>query len=379
MADVLLDALLDTLKLFPWLLLIYIIIELIEHKTNLTGPNNRLSGKLGPLIGSATGLIPQCGFSVMAAKLFEQKYITVGTLLAIFLSTSDEAFIILLSSGKGAVWLLPLIAVKIVVGVAVGYAADGILKGFGRRQTRVESSRGKYLDEARSHAHSEHAHHSHGAVSSPSEGAQGAGGSLPEDCHGAVSSSSEVSHSTVSSPSEDSQGAGTSLHEDSRDTPSHELFLKKAQEKEFECTSCGRVHDESTPFTLYFLSPLLHALKVALFILIVNVVLGVVIYYVTEERFISFMNKNLFVQPFISSLVGLIPNCASSVVITGSFLQGGISFGSCAAGLCANAGLGFVVLLKNVKEWRRNLVLIAICYVVAVAVGLALNALSLLF
>ncbi len=357
MADVLLDALLDTLKLFPWLLLIYIIIELIEHKTNLTGPNNRLSGKLGPLIGSATGLIPQCGFSVMAAKLFEQKYITVGTLLAIFLSTSDEAFIILLSSGKGAVWLLPLIAVKIVVGVAVGYAADGILKGFGRRQTRVESSRGKYLDEARSHAHSEHAHHSHGAVSSPSEGAQGVGGSLPEDCHGAVSSSSEVSHGT----------------------PSHELFLKKAQEKEFECTSCGRVHDESKPFTLYFLSPLLHALKVALFILIVNVVLGVVIYYVTEERFISFMNKNLFVQPFISSLVGLIPNCASSVVITGSFLQGGISFGSCAAGLCANAGLGFVVLLKNVKEWRRNLVLIAICYVVAVAVGLALNALSLLF
>lgn len=356
MADVLLDALLDTLKLFPWLLLIYIIIELIEHKTNLTGPNNRLSGKLGPLIGSATGLIPQCGFSVMAAKLFEQKYITVGTLLAIFLSTSDEAFIILLSSGKGAVWLLPLIAVKIVVGVAVGYAADGILKGFGRRQTRVESSRGKYLDEARSHAHSEHAHHSHGAVSSPSE----------------------VSLDAVS-PSEDSQGAGTSLHEDSRDTPSHELFLKKAQEKEFECTSCGRVHDESKPFTLYFLSPLLHALKVALFILIVNVVLGVVIYYVTEERFISFMNKNLFVQPFISSLVGLIPNCASSVVITGSFLQGGISFGSCAAGLCANAGLGFVVLLKNVKELRRNLVLIAICYVVAVAVGLALNALSLLF
>ncbi len=356
MADVLLDALLDTLKLFPWLLLIYIIIELIEHKTNLTGPNNRLSGKLGPLIGSATGLIPQCGFSVMAAKLFEQKYITVGTLLAIFLSTSDEAFIILLSSGKGAVWLLPLIAVKIVVGVAVGYAADGILKSFGRRQTRVESSRGKYLDEARSHAHSEHVQHSHSAVSS----------------------SSEVSLDAVS-PSEDSQGAGTSLHEDSRDTPSHELFLKKAREKEFECTSCGRVHDESKPFTLYFLSPLLHALKVALFILIVNVVLGVVIYYVTEERFISFMNKNLFVQPFISSLVGLIPNCASSVVITGSFLQGGISFGSCAAGLCANAGLGFVVLLKNVKEWRRNLVLIAICYVVAVAVGLALNALSLLF
>ena len=128
--EILLDALLDTLKLLPWLIVIYIVIELIEHKTRLTGPNNRLNGRLGPLIGAATGLIPQCGFSVMAAKLFEQKYITVGTLLAIFLATSDEAFIILLSSGQGAVWLLPLIVLKIFVGVAAGYAADGLLNAF---------------------------------------------------------------------------------------------------------------------------------------------------------------------------------------------------------------------------------------------------------
>lgn len=142
--DVLLDALLDTLKLLPPLILIYIVIELIEHKTKLNGPNNRLNGKLGPLIGAATGLIPQCGFSVMAAKLFERKYITTGTLLAIFLATSDEAFIILLSSGRGAVWLLPLIVLKIFVGVAAGYAADGILRLAGRR--RVVSSAGKALD-----------------------------------------------------------------------------------------------------------------------------------------------------------------------------------------------------------------------------------------
>ena len=96
MLDVFLDSLIDTLKLFPFLVLIYVIIELLEHKTNLSREHSRLRGGFGPLIGAATGLVPQCGFSVMAAKLFEQKYITVGTLLAIFLSTSDEAFVILL-------------------------------------------------------------------------------------------------------------------------------------------------------------------------------------------------------------------------------------------------------------------------------------------
>lgn len=116
------DALLDTLKLFPWLLLIYIIIELIEHKTNLTGPNNRLSGKLGPLIGSATGVDSPVRVSVMAAKLFEQKYITVGTLLAIFSPPATKHLLFSCRRQRRRL-VLPLIAVKIVVGVAVGYAA----------------------------------------------------------------------------------------------------------------------------------------------------------------------------------------------------------------------------------------------------------------
>ncbi len=128
--DVLLDSVLDALKLLPWLLLLYIIIELLEHKTDLMGAHGKLNGKLGPLIGSATGLVPQCGFSVMAAKLFEQNFITVGTLLAIFLSTSDEAFVMLVSDTNGVRYLLPFIVVKIAVGVIVGYSADGIIRCF---------------------------------------------------------------------------------------------------------------------------------------------------------------------------------------------------------------------------------------------------------
>ena len=336
--DVLLDALLDTLKLLPWLLIIYIAIELIEHKTRLTGSNNRLNGKLGPLIGAATGLIPQCGFSVMAAKLFEQKYITVGTLLAIFLATSDEAFIILLSSGSGAVWLLPLIVLKIFVGVLAGYAADAIVKAVSGRRKPVSSS-GEALDAAR--------------AAKAGCGAEILGAET-DHAHGACGHDHDHDHD---------HGHGA-----------RELFLKKAEEQEFECTSCGRVHDEKRPFRTYFLSPALHTLKVALFILAVNVILGLIIHAVSEEKFAAFMNRNLVAQPFITSLVGLIPNCASSVVITQSFLQGGIAFGSCAAGLCANAGLGFVVLLKNLREWKRNLAMIGVCYLISVLVGLATNA-----
>ena len=299
-----LHALEDTLPLLPWILLLYVLIELLESKADLT-KINRFGGKVGPLVGSATGLIPQCGFSIMAAKLFEQKYITVGTLLAIFIATSDEAFIIMLSSGEGAVWVLPMLAVKILVGVAVGDAVDGIAKLIGRGQVCVE---------------------------------------IP------------------------------SAYEEEPKT-THEIFMRaylKEKDVDVKC-SCGRSHTEDVAWKKYFLYPLLHTLKVAGFIFLVNFVLTAIIHSVGEEVFVEFMHRNRFLQPFLTSAIGLIPNCASSVVITETFLAGGITFGSCVAGLCANAGMGFVVLLKNVRQWKRNVTLIGICYGVAVVVGLLLN------
>ena len=299
-----LHALEDTLPLLPWILLLYVLIELLESKADLT-KINRFGGKVGPLVGSATGLIPQCGFSIMAAKLFEQKYITVGTLLAIFIATRAEAFIIMLSSGEGAVWVLPMLAVKILVGVAVGYAVDGIAKLIGRGQVCVE---------------------------------------IP------------------------------SAYEEEPKT-THEIFMRaylKEKDVDVKC-SCGRSHTEDVAWKKYFLYPLLHTLKVAGFIFLVNFVLTAIIHSVGEEVFVEFMHRNRFLQPFLTSAIGLIPNCASSVVITETFLAGGITFGSCVAGLCANAGMGFVVLLKNVRQWKRNVTLIGICYGVAVVVGLLLN------
>lgn len=297
-------AVVDTLPLLPWLLIMYIIMQLLENKTALKNAG-RFGGRLGPVFGAATGLIPQCGFSVMAAKFFEKKYITVGTLLAIFFATSDEAFIVLLSSGEGAVWVLPTLIFKIAIGIVIGYGADGVLKLIGRGQVCVE-----------------------------------------------------VPQNTEKAP-----------------TTTRDLFIQQyLEEKDVEVVcSCGRAHGEGNAWKKYLWYPLLHTLQVAAFIFLVNFVLTGIIHAVGEAAFVAFMHRNRFLQPFITCGIGLIPNCASSVVITEAFLSGGITFGSFAAGLCANAGMGFVVLLKNVRKWKRNLILIAVCYFLPVALGLLCN------
>ena len=150
-------------------------------------------------------------------------------------------------------------------------------------------------------------------------------------------------------------------------------YLEDVEGESVTC-ACGKPHETDRPFKTYVLRPLLHALQVILAVFAVNFVLTAIIEGTGGESvFASFMQNNLTLQPFLTSLIGLIPNCASSVVITQTYLEGGITFGACAAGLCANAGLGFVVLLKNWKEWKRNLALLGVSYVVAVGVGLLCN------
>lgn len=301
--EILWHAVKDTLPLLPWILLMYVLIELLNTKSDLKKAN-QFNGKYGPMLGAATGLIPQCGFSVMAAKLFEQKYITLGTLMAIFLSTSDEAFIILLSSFEGAAWVLPTLLIKIIVAVVIGYTIDLLFKAIGRGQVCVE---------------------------------------MP-------------------------------VQKQNQAQTVRDIFIKSYQdEKDVDVVcSCGRTHGDGI-VQKYVVSPLLHTLKVAAFILVVNFVFAFIVHEVGEDVFVKFMHRSRFLQPLITCAVGLIPNCASSVVITEAFLSGGIAFGSFVAGLCANAGMGFVVLLRNMRKWKRNLALIGICYGISVAVGLLLN------
>lgn len=284
--DIVLDALLDSLKVFPFLFLMYVLIEFLESRTNITKNKNILRGSLAPLLGAATGIVPQCGFSVMAAKLYDKKIIRTGTVLAVFLATSDEALIILLSSGNSAVAVMPLIAVKFAVAVGVGYLFNALL----RRERLSELAEG-------------------------------------EEVHG---------------------------------------------------TPCGHDHVEDGKLRRYLLHPLLHSLEIFAYILIVNLAFGFAMHY-AEGAITSFLQGGYWFQPLIAGLVGLIPNCASSVLVTQSYVLGALSFGGMVAGLCANAGLGFVILFKNVREWKRNLALLAILYAVSVAVGYAVLGVMQLF
>lgn len=283
--DVILDALKDTAIVFPFLLVIYILIEFLEQRTSLGRNSKILQGNLAPLIGTATGIIPQCGFSVMAAKLYDRGLIKTGTLLAVFLATSDEALIILLSSGTPAKVIMPIIVIKMIVGVVFGYLVNAIFSG---------------------------------------------------------------------------------------------EKLSDGNAEEIHAYSCGREHDGKSNLKVFLVEPLLHSLKIALYLFLVNLAFGLIIQAVGEEKISSLIVGGAYFQPFITSVIGLIPNCASSVILTETYIRGGITFGSCIAGLCCNAGVGLVILFKNTKKIKRNLLFTLALYLISAATGLAVNCICLL-
>ena len=281
MWSVLTDSLLDTLKVFPFLILIYILIEILEHRTTLIQNKKILQGRLAPLIGSATGIIPQCGFSVMAAKLYDNGLIRTGTIAAVFIATSDEALIIMISNMSAAAWVMPLILIKLVVAVGVGYLVNFLYSAEKLRETGLIA--------------------------------------------------------------------------------------------DVQAQFCCDEHGGKSDIEVYFVSPLLHSLKIAFYIFIVNFVFGAIFFEVGEDAFASAMMGGKFIEPLITALIGLVPNCASSAILTETFIKGGICFGSFVGGLCSNAGLGLIILFKNRKKLKRNIVLVVGLYIVAVATGLAVN------
>ena len=283
--EVILDALKDTAIVFPFILIIYMLIELLENGTTAAKSRRALQGPVAPLIGGATGLIPQCGFSVMAAKLYDKGLIRTGTLMAVFLATSDEAFIILLSSGTAAAVIMPIVLIKLVVGAGAGYFINFLL------------------------------------------------------------SSEKISENTL---------------------------------EEIHAYSCGREHEGKSDLSVFLIDPLIHALKIAFYLLIVNLIFGFIINAVGEEKIAQSLIGGAYFQPFITAVIGLIPNCASSVIITETYIHGGITFGSCVAGLCCNAGLGLLILFKNTKKLKRNILFTLILYVISALTGLVVNCIMVL-
>lgn len=288
MLDIFLDSLFDSLKMLPWIFLTYVVIEILERKVTFARSGKFLEGRAAPLFGSLAGAFPQCGVSVMSAKLYDRGLIRVGTVLAVFIATSDEAFSVLLASDKRLA-LIPLIAIKILLGVAVGFAANALVTG------RIIYNSG--------------------------------------------------------------------------DTFSHEEV----------CAHChDHVHEEGrySWISKYILVPILHSLQTFLYVFIVTFAFGIVFGeggLVGEENFENFLSSSRYFAPFIASLVGLIPNCASSAVISSAYVNGVISFGALFAGLTTNAGVGLAVLFKNTAKTKRNLAILLTMYLVGAVTGVVIS------
>lgn len=279
MLDILLDAVLDTLKTLPFLFGAYLLIEFLEHRASekLTGALARL-GPFGPVGGSVLGLVPQCGFSVAAANFYAGRLITPGTLIAVFLATSDEALPILISHPEAMPDLLLLLGVKFVSGTIFGLLTDLLWKHFPHKENQA---------------------------------------------------------------------------------PFHDL-----------CRDCDCEHHG------IFHSALVHTGRIALFLLIVNLVLGGAIYLVGEDRISQVLLSGSVFQPLLAALIGFIPNCASSVILTELYLSGSLSFGAVVAGLCTGAGVGLAVLFKSNRHLKENLTLTAVLYAAAVITGLICGVLA---
>jgi hypothetical protein len=275
-------ALIDSIKILLFVFLFYVVLSFIETKISKKLDK---SNKSAPLFGALSGLIPQCGISVVAADLYVKEHITTGTLLAVFIACSDEALPILLSNGEKILSVIPLIITKFLIAFITGVIFDIVL-----RKNKQETIN-----------HLKHCEHSH---------------TVHIGCCG---------------------------HEIDND---NESILKK-----------------------HLIHPLFHSLKLFLYILLINFIFGLLIELIGEDNISGFIQANKYLSPLLATTIGLIPNCASSIIISELYLLGGIGFGATLAGLIANAGLGTLFLFKNLKDKKKVLMIMISLITISLVIG----------
>ena len=274
--DVLVDAVIDCVKMLPFLFVAFLLIEGLEHySTKFTKKALEDVDKAGPVVGALVGCVPQCGFSVMASNLYAGGIISVGTLLSVFLATSDEAVLILLGNPNQGKTVLTLLAVKVVIAIVAGYIIDLFL------QKKI---------------------------------------STPKVCGNL-------------------------------------------------CDHCG-CHDHHAGI----LKPALrHTMKIFVYLFVFTAILNLIIEVVGIQTVSEYLLADSIFQPMIAALIGMIPNCAASVVITQLYISGATSFASAIAGLCTGAGIGLVVLFKINKDKKENLKILIALYILSVIAGMILQ------
>lgn len=304
MADIVLDAIIDSVKMLPYLFITYLFMEYLEEHAGgrIAGAVER-SGRFGPVIGGIAGIFPQCGFSTAASNLYAGKVITSGTLLAIFLSTSDEMLPMFLSGHLNPDRIVKILIIKALIGVFWGVALDAVIRFFlksGKEPMDIHSLCAK------------------------------------EKCH-----------------CDDEISEFKDMHE-VRDLKEH---VRK------------RHHGIVKPAVK-------HTFNIFIFILAVSILINLIVETVGEETIGSFLsNKGIFVN-LAAALIGLIPNCAASVIITEFYMEGIIGFGAMMSGLLTGAGIGLLVLFRVNSDRRRNLFLTGILFFCGLISGIILDILN---
>ncbi len=276
MVDIILDTLIDSLKLLPFLFITYVVMEYMEHKMeDQTKKAIEKSGRFGPLLGGIVGVFPQCGFSAAAANLYAGRIITLGTLIAIFLSTSDEMLPILISEQVHVSVILKLLGMKIIIGIVCGFFID--------------------------------------------------------------------------------------------------LFIREKREQEHMDMVHVCEHEHCHCEKGIFRSALKHTLNIFFFIVIISFVLNTVIFYVGEDFLSNLLLNKPVLGHMVSGLVGLIPNCASSVVLTQLYLENLMGLGTMMSGLLAGTGVGLLVLFRVNDNTKENIKIISMLYVIGVLAGVLID------
>ena len=276
--EILQDTAIDTLKLIPFLFITYLIMEYIEDKTsNKIKETIKKSGRFGPLLGAIVGIFPQCGFSVSATNLYAGRVITLGTLISVYLATSDEMLPILLTEAVPASTILTILGIKLTIGIISGFIIDFIIK------TVVKNN-----DE---------------------------------------------------------------------------------NEKIEEICENEHCHCEEGIFT----SAMKHTVNIIVYIFVITFILNGIIEYIGEDKIASLMSQNIVLGPIIAGAIGLIPNCASSVILTELFIQKVITMPVLISGVAVNAGVGILVLFKTNKNMKENIKIVSLLYIIGIISGVILQ------
>ena len=279
--DAFLDALIDGVKMLPFLYLAYLLIEWLErhHGESIEGALAG-GGRWGFIPGALLGCVPQCGFSAVASNLYASRVITPGTLLAVFIATSDEAIPLLAAEPSQWITLVLLLACKVAFAIVGGWLLDIPLRHI-----------------------------------------------LPHSLYG-----------------------GYEGHADDVD--------------------CHEEHEETSSI---FLAALRHTLEIFVFIFAFSLVFGLIVEGVGEDVFADLLGHMGFFQPVVAALVGLIPNCAASVLLTQLYVEGALRFSSLVAGLCTGAGVGLAVLWRANPSWKQNLFITGLTWAAGAAVGVGIQ------